>query len=77
MPVCTACTHIVAHVKDPTSTFDKKMWYGNMQIMHNTSGIIKIRVVATANGRRRVSELVTETSETRTTASVFKQDQNT
>ena len=48
-----------------------------MQIMHNTSGIIKIRVVATANGRRRVSELVTETSETRTTASVFKQDQNT
>ena len=45
--------------------------------MHNTSRIVKIKVVATANGRRRVSELVTETSEARTTASVLKQDQNT
>ena len=35
--VCTARTKIVAHVKDPVSTFRYGQWHGNTQITHNSS----------------------------------------
>ena len=45
--MCTARTKIVAHVKDPVSTFRYGQWHGNTQITHNSSRIMKMIIVVT------------------------------
>ena len=55
--VCTARVKVVLHLKKiPCPRFDKRRpnshWHGNMQITHNSHGIIKTMIVATHHWRR-------------------------